>query len=153
MSSNLLEQKLSQWCLDFKMKASQQLSKETMMALGTLIWEEKQGKMIDEEFLSIPAYMLVDKRSGMLGLELTAQCKAFLTLIGNGSPGTMVMYLSYLAYQFRHRPLVSLETMAWEFPYGFPSPNSLKDLWENQRLSDGRNLLDQVHLFQGRTLH
>lgn len=86
-------------------------------------------------------WKLIDARAKYIGLELSYQLKAFLTLLLD-NPGIAVMYLYYLKCRAGTR-MLDMAEFTNIFPMGYPSKEDLAVVWDAQKVKGG-NLLDKL---------
>ncbi len=102
------------------------------------------GKM-PEEVNESKCFELIEKRCKWIEVPVSEQVIAFLSVIGDGRPESMVMYCSYLKCWFmeNNRP-IDISELAHIFPMGFWTEKTMVELWKKQKSKEGYNLLDIV---------
>lgn len=126
------------WYENFKKASTAEMTKEVTSAfLGCSINENKE---MPDEFKKVNAYKILVSRGNFLGLTLTPGLIAFLIIITEGVPGRMVMYLSalkcYRLTSSENTEVCCMETLTNISPDGFPSEESLKELWNYQKIQN-----------------
>lgn len=112
---------------------------------------EFPGEEVKRTFL----FRLIEKRMGVIGLELDTPAITYLSLT-HDNPGTVVMYLYAIKYALRSKDAsegpkqdaLTLRELAHIFPSGFVDKRALQGLWDAQKAHrhnlPGDNLLDSL---------
>lgn len=117
------------WVAEFQRKPVEPMTKETTTAFLSLLMSEEFKKEIDDEIKKTFLYRIIDSRADHIGLKLTDQLKTFL-MFATKSPGSAVMYLYVLRSKSEN---MTMQDLAILFPMGFPSDDSLQEMWDLQK--------------------
>lgn len=134
-------------CLQIEKASKHEMDKDLAEIL-ILLYTKKPGPIID----SMPAnevpflFSVILKR---IKYSHSFKCNdhrvvAFLDAAAE-TPGTAVMFLWYIQYWcFTNKVKeINLELLATKiFPFGFPSKADLQTIWDSQKTSEGKNLVD-----------
>ena len=93
-----------------------------------------------DEVKALFQYQLGAKRAEVMGLAFQDNAMAFLSLMCE-TPGAIVMYLS--AFRAKGIP-VTMSEIVNQFPMGFPSKESLSQMWDKQKGETVDNELDAI---------
>ena len=93
-----------------------------------------------DEVKALFQYQLGAKRAELMGLAFQDNAMAFLSLMCE-TPGAIVMYLS--AFRAKGIP-VTMSEIVNQFPMGFPSKESLSQMWGKQKGQTVDNELDAI---------
>jgi hypothetical protein len=140
-----LHEKFETWINKFKLAKQEIMSLDLSKIFMSLLMMELHKKEMDnipKELLF--AYEVTRTRAESISLKINHSVIFLISIIAKGVPGTIVMFLYYLRhFQFNNDDVpITIELIANRiFPFGFPSKESLFELWDEQKV-DGKNLLD-----------
>ena len=112
-----------------------EMDEETMKVLMALYMAEMQGDELPHELLETPEFRILESRNPS---KATYTVIAFCTCLCK-TPAELVMWAYTL---HRMGDDASLATLVHKFPLGFPTPESYRQLWEDQK-QEGCNALDK----------
>lgn len=142
----------SSWGAEFMAAPHETLSpQEQSLFVACLLTKDPEfpGEEVKRTFL----YRLIEKRMGVIGLNLDVAAMTYLAAT-NDSPGIVVMYLYAIKYALRAQDptdgpkedSLTLRGLAHIFPNGFVAKRALQGLWDAQKARrhnlPGDNLLD-----------
>jgi hypothetical protein len=160
----MLENKMTQdtdaievlFCEPFSRLESRPMTENESRLMMKLLIAEKnpqQLKESTEEDLKQEPFQLQILRGSIKNrftVELSEPATLFVSLIIS-SAGEAIMYLTYIQYKAKKENIrrVTLESLCHWFPIGFPTQDSLRDIWDSQKVkrpddftSGSDNLLD-----------
>lgn len=102
----------------------------------------------DESFseeLGFLGKVLKSRLSSCSTAKITNGLALLLVFMSNGNPGNIVMwaYTMHVIAKQNEGQMVTIEDFSNEFPMGVPSEEGLSSVWEAQKDSKGRNLIDK----------
>lgn len=132
-----------------------QMSKEETMAFLTLSLEglDRIPEDAIKEVKGSLFYKIVESRLEIQGAKATDDVLVFLsTLKESSTPAVAVMWaytIWAIYFKSEKKEPVTLEDLTWKFPNGFPIEDSLREAWDEQKITGPRenfesdNLLDR----------
>ena len=125
------------WASKFRSLGTQEMSREDTSTFLKLMMDSSTIKPpgLDSHF----GFQVTYNRALSLFSEVSWQAAAWIATITD-RPGAAVMYL----YAIRDRyPKLTMNTIAYSFPNGFLTDESLSEMWEAQKIG-GANYLDSL---------
>jgi len=143
-TKNELHEKFETWINHFKISKKEEMNHELgqiFMSLLMMEFDKKKMNDIPKELLF--AYEVTRTRSESIGLKINQPAIFLISFVAEGIPGTIIMFLYFLRhFQINNNNEITIDLIAREiFPFGFPSKESLSELWDEQKIG-GDNLLD-----------
>lgn len=127
------------FCEKFKALKRHPMDKDVMEIFVTVMMAHKDkraNELLQEAKKAHHTFEITEKRSQALDLKMDPAVIFFLTVVA-GSPGNIVMYLTYIRYWAANEN--TSNDVTWDdftmqlFPNGFPSEEDLRKLWDEYK--------------------
>lgn len=138
------------WAEKFLKAKQSPMSEPLSRAFISCSFGEKQVTFPPDGVRTTLAWRIAEVRAAGYGLKITDALMAFIAVLAEGRPGTVVMYCALLRYVQlkRNLPLIGMDEFAFIFPVGYPNEQVLGILWDSQKGhvlgGDFDNLLDKI---------
>lgn len=154
-----LKEKYIEWCnmfLDSVEEMDKELTKIFLrMSMMEILNEKHDTTNIENTFM----FKIIDSRSKYINLDISIYLKIFLLALVK-TPGEITMFLYYIKRKMVEsgKPpdqLVTFVEFSSIFPNGFPTKESLENMWKKQKIhikNCGDNLLDLIRVDEIQTI-